>query len=311
MFRKLRVERDGCVCSPAACAVSRRTLAASGKMSFVSLAWLTKAVAAKPRPLPPHGPTQRCRSCLDHAFDAHASEQYEFLSHPPRHSKHSGRGKCDELGKVLVPCASSSSTRRSTTPSHASLCESRSSRVAIWRSIDPTYLKHCAHTVASSRLLSCWMPTSGGSHRTRSPCAKSRAANNPRPRYVDEGFTRTSPWPGRPGARRVVSRDVIRGDVVVRRRREEERELPRCARARRMMRTRPPSRARGACRGGRGWTEAGRRRRRRTREDRESRARRSRSRRRVEALGPMRAAAADGSTMKIDARKAATPLMKY
>mmetsp|Transcript_8512 Transcript_8512/g.34828 ORF Transcript_8512/g.34828 Transcript_8512/m.34828 type:complete len:304 (+) Transcript_8512:490-1401(+) len=185
----------------AACAVSRRTLAASGKMSFVSLAWLTKAAAAKPRS-PPHGPTQRCLSCLDHAFDAHASEQYRFRSHPPWHSKHSGRGKSRELGKVRAPCRSSSSTRRSTTPSHASLCESRSSRVAIWRSIDPTYLKHCAHTVASSRLLSCWMPTNGGSHRTRSPSAKSRAANNPRPWYLDDGLTRTSPWPGRPGARR-------------------------------------------------------------------------------------------------------------
>ena len=72
-----------------ACAVSRRTLAASGKMSLVSLAWLTKAAAAKPRSLP-HVPTQRCLSCLDHAFDAHASEQYEFRSHPPRHSWHSG-----------------------------------------------------------------------------------------------------------------------------------------------------------------------------------------------------------------------------
>ena len=69
------------------------------KMSFVSLAWLTKAVAAKPRPLPPHGPTQRCRSCLDHAFDAHAPEQYELRSHPAWHSKHSGRGKCDEWAR--------------------------------------------------------------------------------------------------------------------------------------------------------------------------------------------------------------------
>ena len=48
MFRKLRVERDGCVCSRRRARLGR-TLAASGKMSFVSLAWLTKAVAAKPR----------------------------------------------------------------------------------------------------------------------------------------------------------------------------------------------------------------------------------------------------------------------
>ena len=80
-------------------------------------------------------------------------------------------------------------------------------------------------------------------------------------RWLNEDVAVAGPARGEEGG-------VIRGDVVVRRRREEERELPRselvgvgCARHR------EPARA--------GWTEAGRR---RTREVRESRARRSRSR---------------------------------